>query len=785
MSAVLSSSGLSELGEHAVAYARAGLEVFPLNADKTPATAHGMKDATSDPERVAAWWRSRPDALIGCRIPADVVVLDLDPRHGGLDTWAALEDTYGSATAEQSHASGRNDGGRHLWYRRPAGKLGARRLNEWARERAVGHATGTSSWVAGIDVLHHEHRYTILPPSPHAATGMPYRWLRQGQAAPMPSWLAELITIPPAPTPVDRGLRVVKDDDSIADWFSSSRSWHDIIGSNGAGWILVSGDGDSDGSAWRHPNTDAKHSATVRHACLFVFTTSTEFPTTEEGDPNGLTRFRAWAILEHGGDLSAAARAARELRDGPPAERVDPTSLIGDTLNGIAQTGEDDDARFSAEEPTSTPTSWEPVDLRAHLNGSVEKPTPTMLRRADGKALIYPGRVTTLMGESGSGKSWLGGVHLVAEVIRSGGSCWIIDYEDQPDGVIGRLRAVGLSDDEIADNVVYLQPEVAFGIDARIAMTEMLERRMPDVVVIDSTGEALAVQGANPNADDEVAAWFVALPRWLATRGPAVVNIDHIVKTEGDTPTLYPIGSQRKRAAVHALYRVDQVQPLGIGKTGILKITCGKDRAGTWSRGQVVAEVTITSDRSGETVDIAVNPPSGTDPSTGQFRPTTLMQRVSEFIEGCDSVSTAAIKTTVKGSRVAYVVDALNVLVDEGYVERITGGARGQVTYRSVRAYRELDEMTTHSGGNGRVDPSDGQPFPPFPPVPTHSRNGSGPSDDPFRVPTPYRGNGNGSRTDAPEAFEAAVPTPSDTRPIPTTRGGEEVDAEPDPLELL
>jgi hypothetical protein len=44
---------------------------------------------------------------------------------------------------------------------------------------------------------------------------------------------------------------------------------------------------------------------------LFVYSPNTPFTVTTPGDPHGYTRFRAYAVLEHGGDLSAAARALR------------------------------------------------------------------------------------------------------------------------------------------------------------------------------------------------------------------------------------------------------------------------------------------------------------------------------------------------------------------------------------------------------------------------------------------------------------------------------------------
>jgi len=310
---------LETLVDHALAYAAQGLEVFPVKpASKAPYTEHGMKEATRDPATITGWWRRWPDALVAARVPADMAVLDLDPRHGGVATWELLEQTYSPVVVTRWHASGRGDGGRHLWFRRPAGKLSVKRLNDWARDNGVGHQAGKRSWSAGIDVLHHDHRYTILPPSPHPETGKPYTWGAQGEPGDMPGWLVHYLTIDPAPPLEAPKLRLVADPDSIADWFSGAHSWHDILGPDG--WTLIEGDGDRDGSKWRHPNASAESSASVKHGCLFVYSPNTDFPVTEDGDPNGVTRFRAWAILEHDGDLRAAAREAFTRRDGDMTE---------------------------------------------------------------------------------------------------------------------------------------------------------------------------------------------------------------------------------------------------------------------------------------------------------------------------------------------------------------------------------------------------------------------------------------------------------------------------------
>ena len=104
--AVAAAGGLS-LSDAAVAYARAGMAVFPcVPGEKRPLTEHGLTDATADPARIASWWRRWPQANIG--LPTgrsggfDVLDIDVHPggsgfpalrraRHAGLvDGWAVL-----------------------------------------------------------------------------------------------------------------------------------------------------------------------------------------------------------------------------------------------------------------------------------------------------------------------------------------------------------------------------------------------------------------------------------------------------------------------------------------------------------------------------------------------------------------------------------------------------------------------------------------------------------------------------------------------------------------------
>ena len=69
----------------ALRYAGRGLLVLPCRPrQKTPATDHGLKDATDDPGLIKAWWTQWPNANVAIRTGAesDLVVLDVDGEHG-------------------------------------------------------------------------------------------------------------------------------------------------------------------------------------------------------------------------------------------------------------------------------------------------------------------------------------------------------------------------------------------------------------------------------------------------------------------------------------------------------------------------------------------------------------------------------------------------------------------------------------------------------------------------------------------------------------------------------
>lgn len=361
------------------------------------------------------------------------------------------------------------------------------------------------------------------------------------------------------------------------------------------------------------------------------------------------------------------------------------TGLYGDVPFGVADP--DHPARAWIE---GEGASWADLDLGSVLTeiaaGTYQPPKPTIASTGD-RALFYVGKVNEIHGMPGCGKTWVSAI-AIAECLSRGQHVVFIDLEDTPATLIERLMIhLSVSGDAIRRLLHYKRPSEP----AKVGQIE-LHRTVVEfgcvLVVLDSTGEGMAAEGIRQNEDAEVAEWMRAVARSTADLGPAVVLIDHVPKA--DETALMPIGSQRKQAAIDgAVYSVQIRQPFSRDRAGWSRVVCGKDRAGAAHRGEVVAELHVTPDGDRSTV-VLTGPSHAPRNADGTFRPTTLMQRVSEFLEHAGAgTSKNGIEAGVQGNRDAIRV-ALEVLVTEGFADVVM---RGQtLLHYSVKPYRRAED---------------------------------------------------------------------------------------------
>jgi putative DNA primase/helicase len=98
---------------------------------KHPRTKNGLLEATKERDQIVKWWTQWPDANIGVLTGAKsgIVVIDIDPQHGGDDSLDFLEREVGRLSG--TVAQGTGSGGYHYVFQHPgqeiknsAGKLG-------------------------------------------------------------------------------------------------------------------------------------------------------------------------------------------------------------------------------------------------------------------------------------------------------------------------------------------------------------------------------------------------------------------------------------------------------------------------------------------------------------------------------------------------------------------------------------------------------------------------------------------------------------------------------------
>jgi putative DNA primase/helicase len=174
-------------------YTSRGWPIFPLhwtmgegcscgncpcrNQGKHPILPRGFKLATTDPNQVEAWHKTYPDANWGMRTGdratggAGILVVDLDPKNHGFDTWDML--SLNHPDREETIKVITGNLGQHRWYKFPEG------LNLRSSAGTLG---------PGVDIRAN-NGYVVIPPS---RTTNPYYFEFDPEETPLarlPEWL--------------------------------------------------------------------------------------------------------------------------------------------------------------------------------------------------------------------------------------------------------------------------------------------------------------------------------------------------------------------------------------------------------------------------------------------------------------------------------------------------------------------------------------------------------------------------------------------------------------------
>ncbi|MCC6610516.1 MAG: bifunctional DNA primase/polymerase [Burkholderiales bacterium] len=163
-----------------------GWSIVPVEArGKRPVVAWlEFQHRRPTPDEVEQWFGRRRDANLGIVTGAvsGLVVIDVDPRHGGEASLAALAAEYGPL--ERTIEATTGGGGRHYYFAHPGGTVPNR----------VGFAPGMD--------LRGDGGLVVAPPSVHP-NGRRYTWVPghspdEARLAPIPRWQLALVRPPTA-----------------------------------------------------------------------------------------------------------------------------------------------------------------------------------------------------------------------------------------------------------------------------------------------------------------------------------------------------------------------------------------------------------------------------------------------------------------------------------------------------------------------------------------------------------------------------------------------------------
>jgi len=446
----------------------------------------------------------------------------------------------------------------------------------------------------------------------------------------------------------------------------------------------------------------------------------------------------------YGKDISDHLKAGHTVNELEPLDSTDdPTGWANETLT-------------PADDPLDPNLNgWDYLDLTTVLTDDYTPPRPEILHRTDGQALLYRGRINSLFGESGSGKSWVA-LAACAQEINLQHHVVYIDLEDHIAGIVERLEQLGCTRPQLITHFHYLAPFASADDYDLDRLETSITNLNVTLCVFDSVGEAMALGNTNPNADEEVARWYRTLPRRIANAGPAILLNDHQPKNT-DTGALFAIGSQRKRAAIDGIaYRVLQKTPFARGESGgRIDLQVAKDRAGTFANKHIAASIHIDSHDDQLTIRITKADEQAA-PSDQQRRLETISETMQDLHgEGAEWLTLTDIKNGLKpGAPVRKHTETVRELVTElleiGCVDQ-ANISKKNIVYRLVNPYDHdmVEWMRDTNPTNEQMDAPAGAHAPDDPRQGPLARSGAA-----RLAPHPLRGGAGATRN------------PTDTEPI-------------------
>ncbi len=248
-------------------------------------------------------------------------------------------------------------------------------------------------------------------------------------------------------------------------------------------------------------------------------------------------------------------------------------------------------------------STWLPSPTFADdfVSGAPEGAGPTVLHRVDGKALLYTGRVNTIVARRAAGKTWAG-IAAVADVLQAGGKALYFDMEDTRTEWRSRFHAIGVDIDSAVreGRAVWIKPEGMPQADMDLLLDYAGQF---ELVVFDVMNRLTIRIGGDPDVANQQVMWlYDNLFDPLAARDTCVLVLDHPnrkgQKRGAELDDLSPGGGAAKmnNASGHVIAMIPTTPFTRERAGGEVRMITLKDRCGHFEEGKDVARLVGTLD---------------------------------------------------------------------------------------------------------------------------------------------------------------------------------------------
>jgi hypothetical protein len=290
------------------------------------------------------------------------------------------------------------------------------------------------------------------------------------------------------------------------------------------------------------------------------------------------------------------------------------------------------------------------TNLDQFLDGTYTPPEPSVgATREDGVTLLYPGMWHTLIALTTAGKTTFA-LWQVKAVLEWGGHVVYIHFEEaSPNGILHRLRGLGVSIEALGDRFHWGHVDTPWKWGEMAAEIERLEIP-PEFAVLDGINAACGRHGWAVKEPESVGLYRAMFVHPLTKAGAAVLSLGHPPKAVNRQGESYSYGAAGWLNDVDgAGYRMTASKtPIGKGKKGSSALHSVKDRYGEVERwgelqsddgmpwyymGQFVVDDTLPEDTLGPQTQIHLTVPVKNEEGGGMDKIDTLCGHVLTHLQ--------------------------------------------------------------------------------------------------------------------------------------------------------